>query len=158
MTIPPLFKFSDCGGNWIKYEAVLYDIFINKIARGGLSIKGVPVNCRRHPESRRKWFSFWHLIQEGKREDERTPELRRCERVIWIPYIINAFENDPNIDWWKNKRSNCNLLLWYREEYLVVLEIRKEYYLLKTAYYTNQEHRIKSLRKERDRYQASLKS
>ena len=55
------------------------------------------------------------------------------------------------INEWQNERgTEKNTLLWYREEYLVVLAERCGYWLLKTAYCTEQSGRIGQLRKERD--------
>lgn len=55
------------------------------------------------------------------------------------------------IDMWQNTRgSEINTLLWFREEYLVVLGQRQDYWLLRTAYCTDKSGRIAQLRKERD--------
>ncbi len=74
----------------------------------------------------------WHLIQEGHEEDERIPDLRRCERLPWIPWVISNAASHPEIDRWQNmQKREINSLLWYREECLVVLSQRKNYWLLK---------------------------
>ena len=66
--------------------------------------------------------------------------------------IANA-TTPPEIDEWRNKRgSETNTLLWYREEYLVVLYQRRNYWLLKTAYFTEKKNRIRQLQKKRDTY------
>ena len=76
------------GGDWTAYEAELHRIFIAEIARGELTFRGVRVNCRRRPEAAGRWASFWHLVQEGRVEDNRTPDLRRCERIRWVRWVI----------------------------------------------------------------------
>ena len=48
--------------------------------------------------------------------------------------------------------TEVNTLLWFREEYLVVLAQRQGYWLLRTAYCTDKSGRIKQLRKERDAF------
>ena len=59
----------------------------------------------------------------------------------------------PEIDEWRNERQReKNTLLWYREEYLVVMARRRNYWLLKTAYCTEQRRRVAKLRSERDAY------
>lgn len=30
-----------------------------------------------------KEATFWHMIQEGRIEEDRTPDIRRCERIRW---------------------------------------------------------------------------
>jgi hypothetical protein len=153
MTPPDLVLFNAFGGDWNAYEAELHRIFLAELARGGLRFRGWPVNCRRIPETGGRWASFWHLVQEGRIEDDRTPDLRRCERIRWVRWIIENNAAHPEIDEWQNRRgSETNTLLWYREEYLVVLGQRRDYWLLKTAYCTDQCGRIAKLRCERDAF------
>lgn len=153
MTPPALVPFSDHGGNWGAYETELDRIFLADIAHAGIQFQGDRVGCRRHPETGGRWAAFWHLIQEGKIEDDRTPDLRRCERLRWVRWVIDNAGTHTEIDIWQNMRgTEVNALLWYREEYLVVLARRKDFWLLKTAYCTEQSGRIAQLRRERDRF------
>ena len=86
-------------------------------------------------------------------EDDRTPDLRRCERIRWVRWVIENGDAHPEIDEWQNTRKNeVNTLLWFREEYLVVLAQRQDYWLLRTAYCTEKSGRIRQLRKERDAF------
>lgn len=148
MNPPGLIPFT---GDWLAYETELYRIFTDEIAAGGLEFRGLRVNCRRSPEAAGRWAGFWHLIQEGRVEDDRLPDLRRCERLCWIRWIIERAEDDDAIDEWQNERNGArNTLLWYQEEYLVVLAERSSYWLLKTAYCTERSGRIAQLRRERD--------
>ena len=148
MNPPDLLSFQ---GDWIFYEKQLDRIFIDEIARGNLQFRGRPVRCRRHPETAGRWAAFWHLVQEGRAEDVRTPDLRRCERLRWVRWVIENAAGNRCIDEWQNERgAEKNTLLWYREEYLVVLAQRRDYWLLKTAYCTEQSGRIRKLQRERD--------
>ena len=111
------------------------------------------MSCRRLPETAGKWAAFWYLVQQGKVEDDRLPHVRRCERLRWVRYLIEAWNTDSDIQWWENKRgSETNVLLWYRQEYLVILSKRDGYWLLKSAYETDQIHRILTLQAERDKF------
>ncbi|MBU6266302.1 MAG: hypothetical protein KGN34_02095 [Sphingomonadales bacterium] len=148
--MPELLQFE---GDWPAYEARLYAIFLGEIAQGGLTFRGDRVSCRRLPETQGKWAAFWHLVQQGEVEEDRLPDLRRCERLRWVKYVIEAWNTDKNIQWWENKRrSETNVLLWYGEVYLVILAKRDGYWLLRSAYETNQGHRLRSLRAERDKF------
>ncbi|GAK33174.1 hypothetical protein JCM17846_19610 [Iodidimonas nitroreducens] len=148
MTPPDLIMF---GGEWAVYEAELYRIFKEEIAGGSLMFCHSPVKCRRLPEAAGRWASFWHLVQEGRVEDDRTPDLRRCERIRWVRWVIENAADHSEIDIWQNTRNGrVSRLLWFREEYLVVLAERTGYWLLLTAYCTDKSGRIKQLRKERD--------
>lgn len=156
MTPPDLLPFTAFDGDWARYEDELYGIFINEIARGRLAFRDARVNCRRQPETEGRWAAFWHLVQEGRVEDDRTPDLRRCERIRWVRWVIENAADDAEIDEWQNTRgTEVNTLLWYREEYLVVLAQRQDYWLLRTAYCTEKSGRIRQLRKERDAFLAA---
>jgi len=103
-----------------------------------------------------KTILFWHLIQEGQIEEERTPDLRRCERIGWIRAVIEN-EADPRVKVWENERlkdrgPDRRVILWLDEEFLVVLGDRRTYWLLLTAYTTDRANRIEKLRREYEAY------
>lgn len=153
MNPPDLVWFAAFDGHWPAYETELYRIFVAEIARGGIEFDGLPVNCRRLPEAAGGWASFWHLVQEGRVEDDRLPDLRRCERIRWVRWVIENAAAHTEIDVWRNMRgAEVNTLLWFREEYLVVLGQRQGYWLLRTAYCTDKSGRIAQLRKDRDAF------
>ena len=140
-------------GDWVAYECELYRIFESEIKGGGLQYCGLDVGCRRLPETKGRWASFWHLVQQGRVEVERTPDLRRCERLRWIRWVIENADSHPEIDVWQNIRDNkVHRLLWFREEYLVILRQQEGYWLLLTAYCTERRGRIKQLRQERNKF------
>jgi len=151
MTLPDLFPFK---GDWPSYEDGLYQIYLSEIVNAKLRFKGLPINCQYHPESKNKHFGFWHVISEGEVEDERTPDLRRCERIRWIAYLITQAETNIEISWWENKRgSNTHVVIWHEaENFAVILAKRKDYYLLKSAYYLDKPHRNATFKKERDNF------
>ena len=157
MKPPQLIMLNDFDGDWDAYEAALYEIFVRDILRHDLRFRGIPVNARRVPEHNRKWACFWHLISEGRVEDDRIPDLRRCERLPLIRWIIENADTAATVDAWEQARrgGGRNWLLWHREEYLVVLAQRRDYFLLKTAFCTDRAHRVGKFRKERDAYHAA---
>lgn len=158
MKPPELLPLDAFGGSWSDYETALYRIFLNEIARGSLQFRGMPVRCRRIPETRGRWAAFWHLVQEGRVEEERIPDLRRCERIGWVRWIIENDGAHPGIEAWENSRgTEVNALLWYREEYLVVMAQRRDYWLLKTAYCTDRSGRKRQLRRERDAFRQAAR-
>jgi hypothetical protein len=151
--LPDLVPFE---GDWKSYVERLYETFMSEIVNGGLSFSGLPIRTRYHPPSRGKGSGFWHVIQEGPSEDERIPDLRRCERISWISWMIKNATSDDRISWWEEGwGSSRDVLIWLEvEDYLVVLSKRKGYYLLKTAYLANKAHKRKGLRKNREAYWA----
>ena len=153
MNPPDLLSFNDYGGDWPAYETELNRVFMAEIARGRLTFREEKVSCRRHDEVAGRWASYWHLVQEGKIEKDRLPDLRRCERLRWVPWVIQNGVQHPEIHEWQNTRkTEVNPLLWYREEYLVILGRRNGYWLLRSAYCTEQSGRIRQLRRERNTF------
>ena len=149
MTCPPLLEFADYGGSWDAYEKALYAVFKRDILDHDLRYDGFPISARRIPEYQRRWASYWHLISEGYIEDDRTPDLRRCERLPWIRWIIENAPDHPDIDVWiQNRNGKKTVALWYDEQYIIFLEKRRDYLLLKTAFFEDKTHRVEKFRKE----------
>jgi len=147
--LPPLIELSDYAGDWQKYLHALYSAFAADFIEQTPSFRGAPVRLKRHPIVLGKEATFWHLISEGKTEDERLPDLRRCERIRWPRQIIeNAV--DPAVKSWENlRKGEKRICLWLEiEDYLVVLAVRRGFFLLWTAYLVTSEHQKRKLRTE----------
>lgn len=153
--LPPLVEFEN---PWSIYEDRLYDIYIRTLVDADIRFRGCKVSCKRHPESNGKAFAFWHLISEGEIEEDRIPNIERCERITWISWCIENIDDCPELSWWKNKRRNStHVVIWHEaENFVVILAERNGYYLIKTAYRA-QKHRARSFRKEREKFWASQK-
>ena len=149
--LPELIGFQ---GDWKRYEDKIYARFYSDFIASTVWFRGLPVKVSRNL-IRGKERSFWHLIQEGRIEEERTPDIRRCERIAWIKAIIEH-ASDQCIKCWNNRRGNkTRLLLWHDgAEYLVVLEQRPNAWHLITAYCVTRQHRKKKLQRE---YEAFIK-
>ncbi|MFQ5753847.1 MAG: hypothetical protein ACE5HI_17815 [bacterium] len=150
MKLPDLFLFP---GDWEAYVEDVYQIFLDEIAHANLKFRGLKISCQYRPPTQGKHFGFWHVISEGKEENERVPDLRRCERIRWIAFLIENAEESDAISWWENeRRGNTHVVIWHEEEnFVVILSKRKNYYLLKTAYCA-EPHRRKGFIRERDMF------
>jgi hypothetical protein len=151
--LPPLVLFTDYSGNWNHYVEALYGYFKQDFVDSSPSFRGTRLVLKRHPMKHGKEATFWHLISEGKVEDERVPNPRRCERIRW-PRPIIEYADDPVMKVWENKRKHeKRICIWFEDvEYLVVLAIRKGYILLWTAYPVTRLHRKRKLQKEYEAY------
>jgi len=145
--LPQLIRFSDYGGKWADYVEAIYAVFRRDFIESQPQFRGRWVRCRRDIiES--KEAGFWHCISEGADERNRTPDLRRCERIAW-PRAIIDHADDPAVQTWSmRKRRDNRTYLWYNQEYLVVLGERRRTCQLITAFQTDREHTIQRLRKE----------
>jgi len=154
--IPACIELNDSGGDWKKYLEIVYQRYCNDLVFHKVQFLDGFVAVRKMPETDGKGYGFWHCISEGHEEQQRIPDMERCKRIGWIRAII---EHAKDVDCWQNLRgSERNHLLWYKEQYLVIIAERKaktegkKYYLLKTAYCTTGTKRVETLRKERDSY------
>ncbi len=151
--LPELEPFDKYGGDWDKYLEALYSFFKNDFIDSKPYFKGRRLGLKKHPVEHGKEATFWHLISEGKEEEERIPDLRRCERIRWPRPVIEN-DGDPAVKVWGNKRKlETRILIWLeQEEYLVVLADRKEYILPWTAYLVTRDHQKRKLEREYQRY------
>ncbi len=154
--LPPLVLLKDYNDNWEYYVEVIYKFFCQDFVHSMPSFKNKRFALKRHPIIRNKEATFWHIISEGEQESERTPDLRRCERIRWPRPMIEALSSG-NVVWWRNERKGAGrILIALRDfSYVVVLADRGEYVLLWTAYCVEQEHRRRKLRREYEAFIAS---
>lgn len=150
MALPDLMPLQ---GEWADYVNAIYHVYVEQVADGGLTFNSLRITCQFRPESQGKHFGFWHVISEGDSENDRLPDLRRCERITWIAYLIANVGTDADITWWENKRgTNTHVVIWHEaENFVVILAARNGYYLLKSAY-CPESHRAKTFIKERNNY------
>ena len=151
--LPPLVLLEDYGGNWESYCEALYAIFLDDFINSQATHGGVRVAIKRYPLEKGKEATFWHLIQEGKIEEERIPDLRRCERIRWPRPMIDASAGDRLRHWRNSRRGEERVVIAVGDfTYIVVLAVRQGYVLLWTAYCVEKEHNRQKLRAEYDKY------
>jgi hypothetical protein len=105
--------------------------------------------------------TFWHLISEGENEHLREVQIERCRYISWIRRMVDEFftnypeRNSLNINWWRNQRRGASRILIATKDFsfLVVLEERRDYVLLWTAYPTRP-HTSKKLTREHQNFWA----
>jgi len=113
--LPPLVALADYGGDWERYLAALYDFFRQDFVDDKPLFEGRSLALKRLPTSQGKEATFWHLISEGRQEEERLPDLRRCERIRWIRRIIEHAA-DPAVKAWENeRRGETRICLWLEQ-------------------------------------------
>jgi len=154
--LPDLYTLNDAAGVWNVYVEQTYAIFCRDFVDSQPRFRGCWVRCRRDPIDEDGMVAgYWHCTSEGPEENNRTPALRRCERIAWARAVIEH-STESCVDIWENERhGKPRTLLWYNEDYLVILANKTrqhdgfKYYILTSAYDTTQEHRKRDLRRER---------
>jgi hypothetical protein len=151
--LPNIVSFNDYNGDWDQYLEALYNFFKADFIDSKPNFRGQTLAVKRHPLSLGKEATFWHLISEGKDEENRLPDLRRCERIRWPKPIVEN-SNDNVIKFWKNRRNGeTRICLWLeKEDYIIILAERTGYTLFWTAYNVTYPHQRRKLQKEYDKY------
>lgn len=151
--LPPLVPLSNYGGAWGPYLDTIYNYFKQDFVTNKPVFQGRRLGLKKHPKTQGKEATFWHMIQQGPVEEDRIPDLRRCERIRW-PKPIIEHDADKAIKVWKNRRGReQRICLWFEQKnYLVVLADRGEYILPWTAYPVERPHRQRKLQREYEGY------
>ncbi len=153
--LPPTVLFCNFGSDWNAYIEHIYKIFERDfvLSKPKFNNKDVLYGGG-HRDGKSE--CFWHIITENydpnnKQNSNRDWDLLRCERITWIKPIIEN-SDDKAILKWKNRRGRSrNILLFLGPyDFLVILNIKKTYFLL-TAYYVRTHTKIKLL-KEYEEY------
>jgi len=151
--LPELIELSDYGGIFATYLEAVYELFKQDFIDKRPTFRGTRLGLKRLPLYKDKEATFWHMTSEGENEENRTPDLRRLERIRWPAKLINESEH-PYLKVWENSRSTkTNILIYHEaEKYLVVLRRHKNYILPWTAYLINYKSRENKLLKEYETY------
>lgn len=151
--LPGLLLFKDSGNDWEKYFEKVYAQFKADFIDKRLSYRGQKVGLKQNPLSKGKEATFWHLISEGKIEEERTPDLRRCERIGWPAPIIENCDDSCLKVWVETIKNEDRIhLLCPQERYLLVLAVRRGYILPWTAFYIKYDHQLEKKLKKYEQY------
>jgi hypothetical protein len=152
--LPDLVRLSDHGGDWDRYLGATYEIYRQDFEVSRPTFEGRPLAAKRHPISRGKEATFWHIVSSGPIEEERLPDLRRFERIRWPRAIIDHASEPAVLVWETLRRRDRRVCLWLEStDYLVVLARRSGYDLLWTAYPVDRDHTRRKLRKDYERAQ-----
>jgi len=144
--LPDLLLFD---GDWNRYVELVYQRFRQDLVESDLFFQGLPVRLRKRPLSEGKEEAFWHLVSEGPAEADRVPDLRRCERIGWIRWLIEAGDSGRLPVWASQRERERSLVIALRDfSYVVVRGDRRRFWLLRTAYPINQDHQRKKKLKE----------
>lgn len=155
--LPDLVLISEYGGDWDKYLAALFQLFRKDFIESKPLFRGTFVGITKHSYSQGKESTFWHLISEGKVEEDRTPDFERCKRIRWSRAIIENHKT-PFVQVWETMRGREKRILlrfvFDKEDYLVVLAEHKGAVLLITAYLVTWENQKRRLQQEFERFKA----
>jgi len=151
---------------WKAYEGELYDIFKADWLEDCPTFMGLPVHVRHHPKWGNREEGFWHLTccdygKNGNGPQDRDPDTNRCERIRWPRAFVEHYGDCNSCDdiggecggvlVWKAQSASGRWrykLLHEDRRYIVVLEPRKNYCLLITAYYLDKDYSLNACLRE----------
>lgn len=147
--LPSLVLLEDAGGDWREYVERVYAHFYNDFVTSRPSFGKRRCTYAVEPKHDRKPAFFWHLISEGRVEEERTPDLRRCERIRWPKPVIERSPESGVVTWHTRRGKHRRLMIALDDfSYVAVLEDRNTYLIAITAFCVDTDHRREKLRKE----------
>lgn len=154
--LPALLKLEDFDHEWDLYFSKVKEVFERDFGTMRPDFRGKRMGLKRQPEIGGMSATFWHFVSEGRGEDDRTPDFRRCERIAWPMAILKAADLPDRVWVWEEqdpRRGTKILLALLDFSYLVVVDDRGDYMLPWTAYPVERKHSREKLAK---RYQDAL--
>lgn len=156
--LPIIISLNDYGGDYQAYVDVLYSIFENDFLKHHATFGSHTLRHKFNPAFQNRSYTFYHMTHKGEKEDERTPDLRRCERLPWARPTIENVEMWNLKCWAQERNGKQRICIWLEvdtgDNYYVVLDVRKDYVLLWTAFYAEYSHQVHKKRKEYDEWLA----
>ncbi len=150
---PDLIYFKDYQGNFKDYFEAVYKIFSEHFIKTTPYYEGVKVIAPRYPEVDGISRTFYHITHKGDDEQNREPDIRRMERIRFPKFKIENHPHPELLVWEKEMgRDNRIHILNITESYLLVLNRRKDYLLLWTAFYIEHNHTLRKKIKDYESY------
>lgn len=150
--IPEKICLEDYGGNYKAYIDAIYAVFERDFILHKTKFGSHKLSLKFNPKFQDRAYTFYHMTHKGEVEQDREPDLRRCECMPWARPTIENVEN-WGLKFWRQSRQKsknrvCITLETEDETYFVVLEVRDTYVLLWTAFLSEYSHQSSKKIKE----------
>lgn len=145
--IPEIIICEDLS-RYSEYIEKLYNLFKRDFIDSQPAYNNAIIDIRRTPYDQGKEDGFWHVTcKDYHTGGERNADLRRCERIEWIRKTIENYDCNTKCDecdgvlvWDQPYKGTFRTHFLLKEErYLVIIEPRKTYYILVTAFYIDED-------------------
>ncbi|MBI4946133.1 MAG: hypothetical protein HY840_07005 [Bacteroidetes bacterium] len=152
IVLPELILLEDFEGDYTKFIEFIYSVFQSDFIKHKTGFRGEELRLKWHPVYLDKAYTFYHMTHKGEDEQNRIPDLRRCERLPWAKPVIENCDKWNLKIWPQNRKGASRLCIWLElkgePDYFVILDIRKNYKLLWTAFVAEYEHEKRKKQKE----------
>lgn len=144
LELPDLIHFDDFDGDYERYIERVYEIFAQDFIQNRLYFRRLPVRFKRLPEFQNRSCTFYHITHTGSDEQNRTPDLRRCERIGWVRPVIEQCDNWNLKVWEQLRKGKIRICIWLdlegEPDLVVILDKRSDCVLLWTVFTLTYEH------------------
>jgi len=156
ISLPELVFLGDFGNEWKPYIEAVYEMFRRDFIQSKPRFRGRKIALKRLPLIDGKECTFYHITHKGSDEQNRIPDLRRCERIGWARPVIEECDTWELKVWPQKHGSELRICIWLEREgepdYMVILADRKTHILLWTAFVIEYPHEKRKRQHEYDAY------
>lgn len=162
--LPLKICLSDFGGDFSAYMDAVYEVFYNDFARRKVHFGSHELKLKFNPLYQDRAYTFYHITHKGQDEANRTPDLRRCECLPWARPTVENCEN-WSLKFWRQSRvtkkgPQHRICIWLDNpngevDYFVIIDVRKDFVLLWTAFVAAYPHEKSKKQKEFDSWSKS---
>lgn len=153
--LPSKIYLEDYSGNYELFIDAVYHVFENDFIKHKTTFGSHILKMKFNPMFQKRAYTFYHMTHEGEKEDDRTPDLRRCECIPWAKPTIENVQN-WKLKFWRQSRnrSDNRICIWLEcseevdDDYFIILEVRETYVLLWTAFMSKYSNASKKKLKE----------
>lgn len=147
--LPPFVSLTECMGNAEQYIDVLYSYFYQDFVSQRPSFLSYNVGLKKYPLNYGKEATFWHFISSGPVEEDRYPDMRRCERIRWPRPMIEAVPGEKVHCWYNERNGEQRAVISLLDfSYIVIMAVRDWGVIPWTAYFVEERHRRRKLERE----------
>ncbi len=160
--LPELILLEDFKGNYSLFIEAVYEVFVKDFVKHKAKFRNEELRLKWHPAFQNRAYTFYHMTHKGDDEQIREPDLRRCERMPWARPIIENCDSWSLKIWPQKRNGKHRLCIWLElknePDYFVIIDVRKDYKLLWTAFVAEYSHQKRKKQKEYDAWLKKQKS
>ena len=150
--LPHKIYLEDYSGNYKRFIDAVYEVFERDFIKHRPQFGRYRLGLKYHPEYQERAYTFYHMTHKGNIENERIPDLRRCECMPWgRPTVEKVVEFSLKF-WEQERKGKHRICIWLETEddvdYFFILDVRKTFVLPWTAYVAEHHHEIRKKEKE----------
>lgn len=147
-------------GDDASYIAALYAVFQRDFMTHQAHFGSHPLALKHYPPVSGYPHIFYHMLTHGSDEATRTLDIPRCERLPWARPTVEC-AHIWGLRCWEQCRSGksrvcVELAVENGDYYYLILDVRRSYVLLWTAYYANYQHEVAKKNREYQQWLSSV--